>query len=149
MCLWNGDFLFYNGVDPMNFSFFMVGKRGAMDLEHKARYLILHLQDRRGDKKSLDKLKASTKQKVIVPTNFHDFIDQLNFYRGLGAIFLGTFSPVVSSLSDLRKKLMKFEEKLAIASIKDSTFFGGLGYATQQRIIGVHSVHALSDSASK
>ena len=127
--LYNGDLLWHNSVDPKNLSVFMVFKRGVMETEQKSRYLLFHLQEKQGSKRSVEEILASTKQTIRVPTSFHEMVYQLRCFRGLIQVFLGHQSFVVRQLVDLTAKVENLEERLTAASHSDEKFIAAFLYS--------------------
>ena len=131
--LWNGDLKWHNSVDPRNISFFMVGKRAPLDTSQKSRFLALHLQDKNSTCSS-DDVASSTKQKVRVPENFVDFLDQLRHFLGLCSIIFGNRNKLVESLENLVVQVKNMEEKLTVCGLLEDRFFGAFGYAIDLQV---------------
>ena len=127
--LYNGDLLWHNSVDPKNLSIFMVFKQGVMETKQKSRYLLFHLQDKQGSKRSIDEILASTKQTVRIPTSFHEMVYQLRCFGGLIQVLLGKQSFMVKQLVSLIEKVENMEEKLTAASQADNKFIASFLYA--------------------
>jgi hypothetical protein len=78
-----------NLIEPKNFSAFFCYRRQANDQDHTGRFIVLHLQERLGKAKSLDEIKASMKQTLTVPKDFHQMLDGLRIFTGLNAVLDG------------------------------------------------------------
>jgi hypothetical protein len=64
-------------------------------------YLICHLIQVEGQKKSLEEIKASLKQLVHVPSNFNGLGTQIQLFGAASTIFFGKDSICTSSLNQL------------------------------------------------
>jgi TATA-box binding protein (TBP) (component of TFIID and TFIIIB) len=64
-------------------------------------YLICHLIQVEGQKKSLDEIKASLKQSVHVPSNFNGLGTQIQLFGAASTIFFSEDSVCTSNLNQL------------------------------------------------
>jgi hypothetical protein len=70
-------------------------------LEQQNRHFILHLIQTQGKGRTIEKIKASSKQVVKAPTTYLELIQQLKFFSGLCNIFFGKHSTATCSLVSL------------------------------------------------
>ena len=66
--------------------------------QQQNRHFILHLIQTHGKGRTLDEIKASSKQLVKAPTTYIELIQQLEFFSGLCNIFFGEHSAATCSL---------------------------------------------------
>jgi hypothetical protein len=69
--LFVGDFLYADSSTPSNFTVFAFHEQAPLSDFRQNDYLICQLVQTQGQKKSLDEIKASLKQRVHVPTDFN------------------------------------------------------------------------------
>lgn len=100
--LYAGKFLWADKSTPSNFSpfsIFEVEPLRAADQQN--RHLILHLVETQGKGKTLDEIKASSKQEVKAPTTYLEMYHQLTFFAGACSIFFGATSIPAQAISAL------------------------------------------------
>jgi hypothetical protein len=99
--LYLGEFLYANSSTPSNFTVFAFFEQEPNARSQKEDYLVCHLIQEQGQKKSLDKIKASLKQTVHVPKDFDGMGNQLNLFAAASSIFFGKESILTASLDQL------------------------------------------------
>jgi hypothetical protein len=87
-------FLLWSSADtPRNHSPFSFSEAKPIWMEeHNSHHLLLQLILSQGREMMVDKIKASSKQEVHAPMNFHDTAEQLKMFKILNDIFLGEYS---------------------------------------------------------
>ena len=86
--LYLGDFLYSDSSSPSNFTVFTFHEQEPNSSNQQTDYLICHLVQEQGQKKSLDEIKASLKQSVHVPKDFTGLGTQLRLFATASSIFL-------------------------------------------------------------
>jgi len=81
------NFLYSNSSTPSNFTVFTFHKHEPLLDSHQNNYLICQLVQTQGQKKSLDKIKASLKQMVHVPTDFNSMGTQFQLFAAACGVF--------------------------------------------------------------
>ncbi len=99
--LYIGNFLYSNSSTPSNFTVFAFHKLEPLLDSCQNDYLICQLVQTQGQKKLLDKIKASLKQTVHIPTNFNSMGTQLQIFTAGCEIFFGDESICTTSLWQL------------------------------------------------
>ncbi len=87
--LFLGKFLYANSSTPSNSTFFASHKQEPNSSNQQTDFLICHLIQEQGQKKSLHEIKASLKQAVHVPSDFIGFGTQLQLFAAALSIFWG------------------------------------------------------------
>jgi hypothetical protein len=99
--LYLGEFLYADSSSPSNFTVFGFFEQEPNAKSMKEDYLICHLIQEQGQKKSIDEIKASLKQTVHVPKDFNGMGNQLQIFAAASSIFFGPESMLTSSLNQL------------------------------------------------
>jgi len=99
--LYVGEFLYSDSSTPSNFTVFTFYKQAPNSDKQQMDYLICHLIQEQGQKKSLDKIKASLKQTVHLPKDFNGLRSQLVLFATASAIFFGKESICTDKLDQL------------------------------------------------
>ncbi len=99
--LYLGDFLYANSSSPSNFTVFAFREQEPNSTNQQTDYLICHLIQEQGQKKSLDDIKASLKQTVHVPKDFVGLATQLPLFATALSIFFGSESLCTEKLNHL------------------------------------------------
>jgi hypothetical protein len=86
--LYVGQFLYADSINPSNFRNFAFHKQEPNSDNCRQDYLICHLIQVEGQKKSLEEIKASLKQLVHVPSNFNRLGTQIQLFGAAWTIFL-------------------------------------------------------------
>jgi hypothetical protein len=96
-----GEFLYSGSSTPSNFLVFAFYEQAPNSGVQQMDYLICHLIQEQGQKKSLDKIKSSLKQTVHVPKDFDGLGSQLVLFATASAIFFGKESTCTDKLDQL------------------------------------------------
>lgn len=99
--LYVGEFRYADSSTPSNFSVFAFYEQAPNAVTQKMDYLVCHLIQEQGQKKSLDEIKASLKQTVHVPKDFDSMGSQLILFASASAIFFGKESICTDRLDKL------------------------------------------------
>lgn len=99
--LYLGEFLYADSSSPSNFTVFAFFEQEPNAKSMKEDYLICHLIQEQGQKKSIDEIKASLKQTVHVPKDFNSMGNQLQIFAAASSIFFGKESMLTESLDQL------------------------------------------------
>jgi hypothetical protein len=95
-----GEFLYADSISPSNFTVFAFFEQ-APNSGQQQDYLICHLIQEQGQKKSLEEIKSSLKQTVHVPKDFDGLGSQLVLFATASAIFFGKESICTDRLDQL------------------------------------------------
>jgi hypothetical protein len=87
--LYMGGFLYADSSTPSNFKNFAFHKQEPNLDNCQQDYLICHLIQVEGQKKSLEEIKALLKQSVHVPSNFNELGTQIQLIGAVSTIFFG------------------------------------------------------------
>ncbi len=97
-----GKFLYANSSTPSNFTVFVFHEQESNSSNQHTDFLICHLLQELGQKKSLDKTKALLKQAVHIPSDFIGIGAQLQLFAAVASsIFLGEGSVSTDTLKYL------------------------------------------------
>ncbi len=99
--LYLGNFLYANSSSPSNFIVFAFHEQEPNSTSQQTDYLICHLIQEQGQKKSLDDIKASLKQTVHAPKDFVGLGIQLQLFATASSIFFGSESLCTEKLNHL------------------------------------------------
>jgi hypothetical protein len=99
--LYVGGFLYADSSTPSNLTIFVFHKQEPNLDNCQHNYLICHLIQVEGHKKSLDEIKASLKQSVHIPSNFNGLGTQIQLFEAALTIFFGEDSVCTSNLNQL------------------------------------------------
>jgi hypothetical protein len=99
--LYLGNFFYANSSSPSNFTVCTFNNKELKSTSLQMDYLICHLIQEQGQKKSLDNIKASLKQTVHVPKDFVGLGTQLQLFATALSIFFGSKSLCTEKLNHL------------------------------------------------
>jgi hypothetical protein len=99
--LYLGNFLYANSRSPSNFTVFAFHEQEPNSTSQQTDYVICHLIQEQGQKKSLDNIKASLKQTVHVPKDFVGLGTQLQLFAIALSIFFRSKSLCTEKLNHL------------------------------------------------
>jgi hypothetical protein len=99
--LYLGDFLYANSSSPSNFTVFAFHEQEPNSSNQQTDYLICHLIQEQGQKKSIEDIKASLKQTVHIPKDFVGLGTQLQLFATVLSIFFGSKSFCTEKLNQL------------------------------------------------
>jgi hypothetical protein len=128
--LYIGDFLYSNSSTPINFTVFVFHEVEPLSNSCQKDYLVCQLVQTQGQKKTLNKIKASLKQTIHIPSDFDGMRTQLQVFAAACKIFFGkesvcaTFSGSSSLLLDAARKL--FETTLLWTTFSSQNSFSPL-----------------------
>jgi hypothetical protein len=122
-----------NLIEPKNFSAFFCYRRQPNDQDHTGRFIVLHLQERLGTTKTLDEIKASMKQTLTVPKDFHQMLDGLRIFTGLNAVLDGG-QEVSANLEKLTITIAQNQEIFQSRASGESKFYAAFVYAVDLRV---------------
>jgi hypothetical protein len=116
--LYVGGFLYADSSTPSNFTIFAFHEQ-ELNLDNRQHnYLICHLIQVEGQKKSLDEIKASLKQLVQVPSNFNGLGTQIQLFGAALTIVFGEDSVCTSNLNQLLTMIGRnkksFQDQIAL-----------------------------------
>jgi hypothetical protein len=132
--LYLGDFLYANLSSPSNFMVFAFHEQEPNSLNQQTDYLICHLIQEQGQKRSFNDIKASLKQTVHIPKDLVGLGTQLQLFATAVSIFLGSKSFCTEKLNQLlllvghNKK--PFRNQIAL----DKFFAAKFLFAVDQRV---------------
>jgi len=132
--LYGGNFTYHSACSPNNFSAFCFYEQDPLSNEQSNRHIILHLVARDGQGKTLDEIKASTRQVVKAPTNFNDLDQQLKYFTGLSQVFFGKDSAGTAGLRDLVRKVSHYRPTLKAKCAMDKSFATQVVYAVDTKM---------------
>jgi hypothetical protein len=92
---------------PVISRFFTFHEQEPNSDNRRHNYLICHLIQVEGQKKSLDEIKASLKQLVHVPSNFNGLGTQIQLFGAALTIFFGEDSVCTSNLNQLLTMIVR------------------------------------------
>ena len=107
LALHGGVLLYSVGGSPNNLSAFCFSKSKPILNSKNSRAIVLNLIQLQGKGKSLDKLIASAKQRVVVPTNLIDLENQLKIFGRVCTIVFDKKNPISEGI---RRLLRDFED---------------------------------------
>jgi hypothetical protein len=99
--LYVGGFLYADSSTPSNITIFAFHEQEPNSDNHQHDYLICHLIQVEGQKKSLEEIKALLKQSVQVPSDFNGFGTQIQLFGAALTIFFCKDSVCTLSLNQL------------------------------------------------
>jgi hypothetical protein len=87
--IYNGSIRWHGRNKPSNLSFFTLYKNNPLSNAQTLRYLSLHILNNNVDNKNINEIKASQKQQVTVPKDYHELITNIEMYHSLSMILFG------------------------------------------------------------
>jgi hypothetical protein len=116
--LYVGGFLYADSSTPSNFRNFAFHEQEPNSDNRHNDYLIYHLIQVEGQKKSLDEIKPSLKQLVHVPSDFNGLEIQIQLFGAALTIFFGEDSVCTSNLNQLLTMIGRnkksFQDQIAL-----------------------------------
>jgi hypothetical protein len=113
--LFMGEFPYADSSTPSNFTIFAFHKQEPNSNEHQNDYHICHLE---GQKKSLDKIKASLKQTANMPNDHNGLRMQFQLFTAAAKIFFGKESICTTNLCQLLLQITRnkksFRDQIAL-----------------------------------
>jgi hypothetical protein len=97
-------------------------------------YLICHLIQVEGQKKSLDEIKASLKQSVHVPSNFNGLATQIQLFGAASTIFFGEDSVCTLNLNQLLTMIGRNKKSFRDQIALDNFFAAKLLFAIDKQV---------------
>ena len=132
--LYHGQFQFYQGSTPSNFTIFGFYEQDPLQMDKiDKRSLLLTLVSARGQGDTLEEIKNSAKQTVRVPKTFEGLRNQLLFFEGAISIFFGDDSVPRGKMSDFIESMMKRKTIYKAAIVNDEAFPAKVMYAIDIR----------------
>ena len=125
----------YNvGGSPSNLSAFCFCEQSPVQSSGPDQALILHLVATQGRGKTIEEIKASTKQKVVAPTAFEDLVGRIRYMIGICTILFGKGTPLISNLNyfknDIDENMMAIKARL----VEDNLYASKILYGMDTRI---------------
>ena len=134
MSLHGGVMLYSVGGSPNNLSAFCFRKGGALKNAQNERALVLHLIQEQGKGKSLEELKASAKQRVVVPSNLVELEDQLKIFGAVCSIIFDKRNPISTGIKRLLREFDNFSCKFESLMESDDQFAAKIMFSVDSRI---------------
>ena len=129
-----GEFLYSDSSTPSNFTVFAFYKQAPNSGKQQMNYLICHLIQEQGQKKSLDEIKASLKQTVHLPKYFDGLGSQLVLFATASAIFFGKDSVCTDKLDQLVLLVGRNKKALRDQIALDEFFPSKFLFAVDRRV---------------
>ncbi len=129
-----GGFLYADSSNPSNFTIFAFHEQEPNSDNCQHDYLICHLIQLEGQKKSLDEIKASLKQSVHVPSNFNGLGTQLQLFGAASKIFFGEDSVCTSNLNQLLTMIGRNKESFQDQIALDDFFAAKFLFAIDKQV---------------
>jgi hypothetical protein len=95
------EFLYSNLSTPSNFTMFAFHEQEPNSNNCQQDYLFCHLLQIKGQKKSLEEIKASLKQVVHVPSDYYGLGTQIQLFAAASSILFGADNLCTNSLGQL------------------------------------------------
>jgi hypothetical protein len=90
--IYNGSIRWHGRDKPSNLSFFTLYKNNPLSDAQTLRYHSLHILNNNVDNKNINKIKASQKQQVTIPKDYHELITVMEMYHSVSSILFGNES---------------------------------------------------------
>jgi hypothetical protein len=129
-----GEFLYNDSSTPSNFTVFAFFEQAPNSGKQQMDYLICHLIQEQGQKKSLDEIKASLKQTVHLPKDFDGLGSQLVLFATASAIFFGKESICTDKLDQLVLLVGRNKKALRDQIALDEFFPSKFLFAVDRRV---------------
>ena len=129
-----GEFLYSDSSTPSNFTVFAFFEQAPNSGKQQMDYLICHLIQEQGQKKSLDEIKASLKQTVHLPKDFDGLGSQLVLFATASAIFFGKESICTDKLDQLVLLVGRNKKALRDQIALDEFFPSKFLFAVDRRV---------------
>jgi hypothetical protein len=116
--LYIGQFLWADSSIPSNFTIFAFREQEPNTNNRQEDFLVCHLLQEEGQKKSVDEIKASLEQSVHVPSNIYNLGIQVQLFEKAARIFFGEESVLTKCLSNLHYTIAHnkkcFQDQIAL-----------------------------------
>ena len=132
--LYIGEFLYADSSTPSNFTVFAFYEQEPNSDNRQKDYLICHLLQVEGAKKTLDEIKASLKQSVHVPTDFNGLGTQIQLFTAAATIFFSEESICTTSLRQLLIMLSRNKKSFRDQIALDNFFVAKVLFAVDKQI---------------
>jgi hypothetical protein len=129
-----GEFLYSDSSTPSNCTVFAFYEQAPNSGKQQMDYLICHLIQEQGQKKSLDEIKASLKQTVHLPKDFDGLRSQLVLFATASAIFFGKESVCKDKLDQLVLLVGRNKKALRDQIALDEFFPSKFLFAVDRRV---------------
>ena len=117
-----------------NFSPFSFFELLPLDMkEHNEQQVLCHTIQEYGQGQSVDELTKASNQKVRVPTDYKDMVQQLKYFVGASTIFLGVDSLGTQSLMALVELVESHSHEFKINAVTDNTYMAKFLLAVDKR----------------
>ena len=132
--LYLGEFIYGNSSAPSNFTVFAFFEQPPLSNAKQENYLTCHLIHENGQKQSLDEIKASMKQEVIVPKEYATMVIQFQYFVGAVEIFFGSESILRIELNKLLHKFGAYKKQFRDMIALDEWFPCRFLFAIDRRV---------------
>ncbi len=132
--LFLGEFTYGNSSLPSNSTVFAFYEQPPLSGVKQTNYLTCHLIHEHGIKQSIDEIKASLKQEVIVPKDFNELGTQLQYFVGAVEIFFGAESRLQIELNKLLHFVGKHKKHFCDVTALDEWFPARFLFAIDRRV---------------
>jgi hypothetical protein len=132
--LYLGEFTYGNSSSPSNFTVFAFYEQPPLSNAKQENYLTCHLIHENGQKQSLDEIKASMKQEVIVPKDYNSMGTQLQYFVGAVEIFFGAESILRIELNKLLHQVGVYKKQFRDMIALDEWFPCRFLFAIDRRV---------------
>jgi hypothetical protein len=129
-----GEFLYSDSSTPSNFTVFAFSEQAPNSGSQQMDYLICHLIQEQGQKKSLEEIKASLKQSVHLPKDFDSLGSQLVLFATVSGILFGKESICTVKLDQLVLLVGRNKKALRDQIALDEWFAAKLLFALDKRV---------------
>ena len=136
LALHGGVLLYLVGGSPNNLSDFCFSKIKPLLNSKNSRAIVLNLIQLQVKGKSLDELKASSKQRVVVPTNLIDLENQLKIFGGVCTIVFDKMNPISEGIRRLLREFEDFSCEFESLMETDNLFAANIMFSVDSRIQG-------------
>jgi hypothetical protein len=132
--LYMGEFIYGNSSSPSNFTVFAFFEQPPLSDSKQTNYLTCHLIHEMGQKLSVDEIKASMRQEVIVPEGYNELGTQLQYFVGAMEIFFGAESLIRLEMNKLLHLVGKHKKQFRDAIALDEWFAARFLFAIDRRV---------------
>lgn len=137
--LYLGEFTYRNSSSPSNFTIFAFFEQPPLSNVKQENYLTCHLIHENGQKQSMEEIKASMKQEVIVPKDYTLMGTQLQYFVGAVEIFFGAESTLRIELNKLLHKVAMYKKQFRDMITLDEWFPCRFLFAVNRRVYRMQS----------
>ena len=134
LALHGGVFIYSVGGSPSNLSAFCFAKGKPLMHSKNSRAVVLNLIQLQGKGKSLDELKVSAKQRVVVPSNLVDLENQLKIFGGVCSIIFDKNNPISRGIKRLLREFDDFNCEFESLMETDDKFSAKIMFSVDSRI---------------